>query len=98
FLSRLRLFTTNFHDRGDSGETISQRISVGAGMDGRWNSFIRVELDDDAILAIDPVSGQNVVLHRQRPVFTLQANPSRFVNQLTLQGYICEERDFGKTR
>jgi hypothetical protein len=61
-------------------------------MDGRWNSFIRIEVNKDAIRSDD------VLLHRFRPVFVLQANPSRVVNQLTLQGFIGQEIDFANAR
>ena len=92
FLSRLRLFTSNYYDRGEAGEAISTRASVGAGMDGRWNSFFRIELDEDHIRAVDRL------LERFRPVVTLQVNPGRVVDQIALQGFIGREIDIDNGR
>jgi hypothetical protein len=97
FLSRLRVFTSNFYDRGVNGETISSRMSVGTGMDGGWNSFFRVELNNDHVLVVDQLLRPQL-LHRFRPVITLQAYPGRVVNQITLQGFVGQEIDFENAR
>jgi hypothetical protein len=92
FLSRLRLFTTDYVDQDRDGDTISRRVSVGAGMDGGWNSFLRIELNSED----HRVGG--LLLHRFRPRFQLQANPGRILNQLSLDGSFGEEIDFANGR
>ncbi len=92
FLSRLRLFTTDFVDHDSDGDVVSRRVSVGAGMDGGWNSFLRVELNSEDYRVRDQL------LHRFRPRFELEANPGRVVNQLSLEGSFGEEIDFANGR
>ena len=93
FASRIRVFSTNFLDVTTSGhQVLDHRVSVGSGMDGRWNSFIRVELNAEAFRVGD------ALLRRFRPRLVLQASPSRLVNQVALDTYFGEEIDFANGR
>ena len=58
FVSRARFFTVNWVDVEPGGDVLSQRVSGGVGLDGRWNSFIRVELNQDQIRVGDQLLGR----------------------------------------
>ncbi len=92
FLSRIRFFTVHYLDVDRDGRSLNQRVSAGAGMDGRWNSFLRIELNRDAIRV-----GSDY-LPRFRPRIQIQANPSRVFNQLSLDTFLGEEIDFANGR
>ena len=92
FFSRIRPFTINWYDADYSGDLLSRRISVGAGADGRWNSFLRFELNRDDIR----VGGD--VLSRFRPYVTVQAAPSRMFNSISVEAYLGDEIDFANAR
>ncbi len=92
FLSRVRFFTTNWVDVDPDGDVLSQRAGVGAGMDGRKNSFVRFELNSDAIRVGD------ALLRRIRPRVYLQASPGRVLNDLSLDTYFGDEIDFANGR
>ena len=92
FLSRVRVFTENFYDREPGGHALTQRLSVGSGMDGKWNSFLRVELDRDNFRVGDRW------LQRFRPRLMIQASPGSFVNQFSIDSYVGGEVDFANGR
>ena len=92
FFSRIRVFTTDWLDVEPDGTLLSQRVSVGSGADGRWNSFIRIELNHDNIRVSDQW------LSRFRPRVYLQASPSSVVNLLTLDSNFGQEIDFDNAR
>lgn len=92
FLSRIRLFSANYIDVRPGGDVLSQRLSFGSGMDGRWNSFFRYELNADAIRVGDQL------LHRFRPRLQAQAIPGRVVNSLAIDTFFGQEIDFANGR
>lgn len=92
FVSRLRSFAIAYLDATPGGTTLNQRVAVGAGMDGKLNSFVRVDLNQDAIRVGD------VLLRRFRPRVQLQASPGRLLNSLTFDSYFGEEIDFDNAR
>lgn len=92
FLSRLRLFTADWYDADQKGEKLSQRLSVGAGMDGLLNSFLRVELNQDDI----KVGGD--MFSRFRPYVLVQLSPSRVLNSIAVDAYFGDEIDFANAR
>ena len=92
FLNRIRYWTANFVDLDFDNQTLSQRVSAGAGIDGRWNSFMRIELNADKFR----VGAE--LLDRFRPRVQLQGSPGRFLNQWTLDTYFGEEIDFANGR
>ena len=92
FFNRVRFFTTNWYDAAPNGDVISRRVSVGSGMDGALNSFIRVEMNQDGIRV------GNEVLKRFRPRVYVESSPSRAVNNIFIDSYVGEEIDFANGR
>lgn len=92
FLRRLRTFGIFDRSTERAGGLLFQQVSVGAGMDGRWNSFARFRY------ALDRVRAADEVLPRQRLHYELQASPSRLFSQLSLLGFVGEEVDFANVR
>jgi hypothetical protein len=92
FFSRLRTFALGWYDQDYDGNDLSQRFSVGFGADGRWNSFTRVELNQDRIRVGDRL------FSRFRPYFTVQTSPGRVVNSIVIEGWVGDEIDFANAR
>jgi len=92
FFSRIRLFTADWVDATHEGEVLAQRLSIGAGMDGKLASFLRLELNRDAFRVGDEL------LERFRPRVQLQASPGRLVNSVVLDSFFGEEIDFANAR
>lgn len=92
FLNRLRLFTVNYVDLDMDDDVISQRVSVGSGMDGALNSFFRFEVNHDQIRVGDEL------LRRFRPRFVLETSPGRVLNLITMDAALGEEIDFANGR
>jgi hypothetical protein len=92
FLSRIRLFTVDWYDEDDDGGVLARRYSVGAGMDGRFNSFFRFELNQDDI----KVGPQ--VFSRFRPYLTVQSSPGRILNSISVEAFLGDEIDFANAR
>ena len=92
FFSRVRLFTNDYEDRDHDGDVVSRRVSIGSGMDGRFNSFLRVELNDEDYRVGDRL------LSRFRPRIQLQANPGWVFNQFSLTTTFGDEIDFANGR
>ena len=92
FFSRVRMFTINWYDEAHDGRELASRVSAGAGMDGRWNSFIRVELNHDRVRA----GGR--VFTGFRPYLYLQARPGRVLNDFWIETTFGDEIDFANAR
>ena len=92
FLSRVRFWTDNYYDADYHGKSLTQHVSGGVGMDGRWNSFARIELNHDQFRV------GTAWLERFRPRLQLQGSPGRVLNQWTLDTYFGEEIDFDNGR
>ena len=92
YYSRIRLFTTDFHDAQTDGTPLFQRLSVGAGADGKWNSFTRIELNRDNVLV------GTAWLQRFRPHIIWQAQPSLMFNLLSVEAFLGDEVDFANVR
>jgi hypothetical protein len=92
FLSRVRLFTVDYVDADTTGGILARRISVGVGMDGKLNSFTRVELNRDDIRV------GSELLHRFRPRVYMQLSPTRLLNLIELDSYFGDEIDFDNAR
>jgi uncharacterized protein DUF5916 len=92
FFNRIRLFSANWYDYAPGGDVISRRVSVGSGMDGALNSFIRVELNQDGIRV------GNQVLNRFRPRIVVESSPSRMINNLSITTDVGQEIDFANGR
>jgi len=92
FLSRVRLFTVDYYDADEAGGVLARRVSVGAGMDGKLNSFTRIELNRDDIR----VDGR--LLSRFRPRILVETNPGRVFDQIEVSAYVGDEIDFANAR
>jgi hypothetical protein len=92
FLSRLRLFTANYVDAELDGDLLTRRFSVGAGMDGRWNSFARIELNRDDLRV------GSELLQRFRPRVVVESSPGRVFNSISVTADVGDEIDFANGR
>jgi uncharacterized protein DUF5916 len=92
FLRRLRAFSQNRYTTDHDGNLLQRTNVVGAGMDGKWNSFYQFRYSNEEI---DSGEGPLPV---QRFRFVLQASPSRLVSALDLDGFVGQEIDFDNHR
>src|SRR4029079_17103336 len=74
------------------GALINREYSFGAGMDGRFNSFMRFRY------GFSRVRAGGVIVPRQRLYYNLNASPTRWLNDVSLQGYVGEDADFDNAR
>ena len=92
FVSRARYWTIENMDQQPDGTRLDDRVSAGFGVDAKWNSFLRAELNRDGFLVND------LWLQRFRPRLLLQASPSRILNNFSIDSYFGEEVDFDNAR
>ena len=92
FLSRIRLLTSDYIDINEAGDPLARRASVAAGMDGKLNSFIRVELNRDDFRV------GNQTLKRFRPRLHFDSSPGRFINYFLIEADVLDEIDFANGR
>jgi len=91
-ITRVRLFLQGDYQRDTGGDLISRSISPGFGMDGMWNSFVRVRYADDRLRTGDKT------FPRRQAVFTFNVQPSYFVSGISLSGTAGEQIDFDNHR
>jgi hypothetical protein len=92
FLRRLRTFAIADRSTERDGSLLNRRLSLGAGMDGKWNSFLRLWY------AVDRVRAGEITLPRQQLLYIAQASPSGLVNQIVVEGFVGQEIDFEGAR
>lgn len=92
FFTRIRFFAQSFLDEQQDGMPLQRNAQVGVGMDGRWSSFWRVELNRDEIRS----GGQ--MFQRFRPRIEIDASPSRAIGNLVFITYFGDEIDFDNSR
>jgi len=94
FISRQRIFTVNWVDFEipNNDRILTQRNSIGTGIDGKLSSFIRVELNRDAFRVGDQL------LRRFRPRFYVESSPARVLNFVSAEAFVGEEVDFANAR
>jgi len=92
FLRRLRTFAIAEQQSEQSGDLINREVSLGSGMDGRWNSFMRFRY------GFSRVRAGEVTLPRHRLYYIVQASPTRWLNGLDLEGFVGQEVDFANAR
>jgi hypothetical protein len=92
FLRRLRTFTFFDRQAERGGGLISRDASVGAGMDGRFNSFMRFWYVDGRVRAGE------VVLPRRLLRFVVQLSPTSWLSGIGLEGFAGREVDFDNAR
>src|SRR5262245_43068753 len=96
FFSRVRTFFIVDYAKDRDNVLISRQYSPGAGMDGRWNSFMRYRFAWDRVSTIQPFTRDEAddpgftpeprALPRRRFIFTAQMSPSRTFAQILLDG------------
>ena len=91
-VSRLRLFTFSSYYEDEHGALLRRGITPGFGLDGKLNSFVRLELAAEDIRGIARVHRR----YQVRPV--VQIRPGRRVQQLTFEAVLGDEVDFANDR
>ncbi len=94
FFNRIRLFTDDYIDAEHDGDVLARRVSVGSGMNGKLNSFARVEFNQDEFRVQDQLSGEYLLLSRFRPRLRIESSPTRLFNNFFLDIYAGDEIDF----
>jgi hypothetical protein len=89
---RLRTFLILDHTTERDGDLIFRQVSPGFGLDGKWNSFVRLRYANDRVRA------GSVTLPRQQLVYTVQVSPSQKVSRIELEGFVGQEIDFDNAR
>jgi hypothetical protein len=92
FLRRVRTFGIADRSTDRQGGLLNRRLSVGAGMDGKWSSFFRFWY------AFDRVRAGTVTLPRQQFLYVVQLSPSLKFNQIGVYGFVGQEIDFAGAR
>ncbi len=92
FYSRVRLFAESYLDEEQDGTPLTRHVQVGVGADGRFASFMRLELNRDEFR----VGGQ--LLQRFRPRIQIDASPTRALNNLSFSVASGDEIDFDNAR
>jgi hypothetical protein len=92
FLRRLRAFVILDRSTDRGGGLLFQRLSAGAGMNGRFNSFLRLHA------VADRVRAQERVLPRRQLLFDFETNPTRLLSGIGLRGFVGQEIDFAQAR
>jgi len=91
-LRRLRTFLFADYQAERDGVLIFRQVSPGVGMDGRWNSFIRLRA------SFDKVRAGARTFDRTQLVYTIEGSPSGIVNRVGINGFIGEQVDFANSR
>ena len=89
---RLRTFLILDRATQRDGDLVFRQVSPGFGLDGKWNSFVRIRY------AFDRVRAGEVVLPRQQLVYTVWVSPSQKVSRIELEGFVGQEIDFDNAR
>jgi hypothetical protein len=89
---RLRNYLIFDHSTERDGDLILRQFSPGFGLDGKWNSFVRIRY------AFDRVRAGTVVLPRQQLLYTIYVSPSQKVSRIELEGSVGQEIDFDNAR
>lgn len=108
FLTRVRTFFITDYSKDRDNRLISRQFSPGAGMDGRWSSFMRFRFAWDRVSTVQPFSrgegsdpsfiGEPRALPRRRFIYTVQVSPSRVLALVLLDGDYGQQIDFDNGR
>jgi hypothetical protein len=91
-ISRLRLFTISQYSEDRDGNLLFREIVPGFGFDALLNSFIRLELHFDEVLAVDKTFRRQWI----RP--TIQIRPGGVLSEVFLRASLGDEVDFDNDR
>jgi Domain of unknown function (DUF5916) len=76
------------------GDLLNRVVSPGFGLDARWNSFLRARWSFERVRAGD----ETQTLSRSQLVYVVNTSPSRFLTDVSLEGYLGSEIDFANVR
>jgi len=94
FVRRVRSYFIFDRATDRDGELLNRYYSVGFGANARWDSFARIRWAWERVRAGEATQ----TLPRSRLIYTLTANPSRLVSDLSLDGFLGQEIDFDNVR
>ena len=89
---RVRVFTSGSYDEDSDGNLLARQIVPGFAMNATWNSFVRLELAQEDMRAINHVFRRRQV----RPTFELY--PGRYLAHVEVDGAFGDEIDFSNDR
>jgi len=89
---RLRMYFIAQRTTERDGDLILREYSPGFGLEGKWNSFVRLRYANDRVRA------GSVVLPRQQLVYTVWVSPTQKVSRIELEGTVGQEVDFDNAR
>ena len=92
FFSRIRTSVEAYLDEQQDGTTLTRHQRIATGADGRFASFMRIELERDEFKV------GSVMLERVRPRLNIDASPTRTLNNLSLSVTGGQEVDFDNAR
>ena len=92
FLSRLRTFVWQSYSTTQAGQILSRESVVGAGMDGKLNSFLQLRYHYGDLEAGGRLFSQ------ERVNFIADLKPSQRFSQLLLEGWVGKFPDFANAR
>ena len=91
-LRRIRTFAIAEAQEDREGRLVNREYSFGAGMNGRFNSFLRFRYGFSRVRALD------VTVPRHRLYYEIDGSPTRWLNDFSLQGFVGQEADFENAR
>jgi hypothetical protein len=89
---RLRTFLYADYTADRAGDLIFQSVSPGVGLDGRWNSFLRFNVE------IDRETSGGRELDTEKLFYTVRLSPSRVLSLVELTGNWGDQIDFANHR
>ena len=92
FFNRVRGFAFGGYDSKQNGDQLARLISAGVGADGKYRSFTRIRVQQDA------VRSGNEVFERDRLYFQFQLAVNRYISQIGTDSWIGDEVDFATNR
>lgn len=91
-MRRVRMFAIAEAQADREGKLINREYSFGAGMNGRFNSFVRLRYGFSRVRALA------VTVPRHRLYYEIDGSPTRWLNDVSLIGFVGQEADFENAR
>ncbi|HEX2162948.1 MAG TPA: DUF5916 domain-containing protein, partial [Thermoanaerobaculia bacterium] len=89
---RLRTFLITDYTADREGDVLFRGVSPGFGLDGRWSSFVRLNVGFDRSR-----SGERLI-DTEKPFYTVELSPSRRVSRVGISGDWGDQIDFAHDR
>lgn len=91
-VTRVRLYLFGEHQAEPNGRFLFRLASPGFGLDAKWNTFVRLRYETDAVRTGDSV------FHQDRFVWVFQTNPGRVLQSVYVDGFVGGDIDFANVR